>query len=173
MGIVVNVCNISSCWMESVCFRGKNISKLEVNVSIFDFLITTTMKIYLKTISFQAYFIGCTFDSFSQSWHDRSYVLTLLVTAWLVPLFMIFLSDLGILHRIRTTNINITIERSKSLASTDSSKQDYRIDNGLNTLERKRNLPHDAKRVIKIVSILTLKNFEQFKKYLKIDCRDT
>ena len=73
---------------------------------------------------------------------------------------MIFLSDLGILHRIRTTNINITVERSKSLASTDSSKQSYRIDNGLNTLERKRNLPHDAKRVIKIVSILTLKNFE-------------
>ena len=77
-----------------------------------------------------------------------------------MPLFMIFLSDLGILHRIRTTNINITVERSKSLASTDSSKQSYRIDNGLNTLERKRNLPHDAKRVIKIVSILTLKNFE-------------
>ena len=92
-----------------------------------------------------------------------------------MPLFMIFLSDLGILHRIRTTNINITVERSKSLASTDSSKQSYRIDNGLNTLERKRNLPHDAKRVIKIVSILTLKNFEQFRleKYLKIDSRDT
>ena len=84
-----------------------------------------------------------------------------------MPLFMIFLSDLGILHRIRTTNINITSERSKSLASTDSSKQDYRIDNGLNTLERKRNLPHDAKRVIKIVQIRTLKNFcEVFKNRL-------
>ena len=130
------------------------------------------MKICLSTISFQAYFIGCTFDIFSQSWHDRSYVLTLLVTAWLMPLFMIFLSDLGILHRIRTTNINITSERSKSLASTDSSKQDYRIDNGLNTLERKRNLPHDAKRVIKIVQILTLMNFEQIAKYLRIVRRD-
>ena len=74
---------------------------------------------------------------------------------------MIFLSDLGILHRIRTTNINITVERSKSLASTDSSKQDYRIENGLNTLERKRNLPHDAKRVIKIVQIKAFINFQQ------------
>ena len=75
-------------------------------------------------------------------------MLTLLVTAWLVPLFMIFLSDLGILHRIRTTNINLTVGRSRSLASDNSSKNDVRsMENGLNAIELKRNMTHQAKRV--------------------------
>ena len=108
--------------------------------------------LHWSNISFQAYFIGCSFDSFSQSWRDRSYVLTLLISAWLVPLIMIFLSDLGILHRIRNTNITLTVERSKSVASDNSIKHDCRsFENGLNSLERKRNQCHDAKRVISII----------------------
>ena len=70
---------------------------------------------------------------------------------------MIFLSDLGILHRIRQTNITLTVERSKSLASDNSMKTDCRsFENGLNILERKRNQCHDAKRVIPIIHMLQI-----------------
>ena len=33
----------------------------------------------------KAYLMGCTFDSFSSSWNDRSYVLSMMVVAWLIP----------------------------------------------------------------------------------------
>ena len=45
--------------------------------------------------------MGCAFDSFSPSWSDRSYVLTLLVLAWLVPLVIICLSYISIIFRVR------------------------------------------------------------------------
>ena len=61
---------------------------------------------------FQAYLIGCSFDSFSSSWKDRTYVFTLLIIAWVVPLVIIFLTHLSILHHVRSANIrNLCIKK--------------------------------------------------------------
>ena len=49
--------------------------------------------------------MGCTFDSFSSSWSDRSYVLTLLVLAWIIPLVIIFLSYIGIIYEVVQSSI--------------------------------------------------------------------
>ena len=51
---------------------------------------------------------------------------------------MIFSSDLGILHRIRTSNVN-TVVGNGNLASDNSSKPDCRSqDNGLDRIQQKR-----------------------------------
>ena len=51
---------------------------------------------------------------------------------------MIFLSDLGILHRIRTSNVN-TVVGNGNLPSDNSSKQDGRSqENGFDRIQQKR-----------------------------------
>ena len=49
--------------------------------------------------------MGCSFDSFSSSWSDRSYVYTLLVIAWIVPCIVIFISHLSIIRHVRNSNV--------------------------------------------------------------------
>ena len=50
----------------------------------------------------QAYMVGCSFDTFSKSWLDRSYIVWLILIAWLLPMAVIgkatwVLVSLGIL----------------------------------------------------------------------------
>ena len=45
--------------------------------------------------------MGCAFDMYSTSWVDRSYVLTLFILCWFVPLFIIFVAYAGIIYRVR------------------------------------------------------------------------
>ena len=65
--------------------------------------------------TFQSYFMGCAFDSFSTSWSDRSYVITLLVLAWLIPLVIICLSYVSIIFRVR-----ISLQHIKQLTNVAS-----------------------------------------------------
>ena len=48
--------------------------------------------------------MGCAFDSFSTTWSDRSYILTLLVLAWLIPLVSNILFYIAMLHRVRNSD---------------------------------------------------------------------
>ena len=48
--------------------------------------------------------MGCAFDSFSTAWSDRSYILTLLVLAWLIPLVSNILFYTAMLHRVQNSD---------------------------------------------------------------------
>lgn len=37
----------------------------------------------------QAYLLGCSFDTYTPTWHSRSYILVLIVLAWMLPLGVI------------------------------------------------------------------------------------
>ena len=59
--------------------------------------------------------MGCAFDLYSTSWNDRSYVATLLVFAWFIPLIVIFTSYIGIIYHIRHSTVkNILFHRNYS-----------------------------------------------------------
>ena len=60
--------------------------------------------------------MGCSFDNFSTSWWDRSYVITLLILAWFIPLVIIFISHIGILYRVRHSNIKDMLIKKLSCA---------------------------------------------------------
>ena len=45
--------------------------------------------------------MGCAFDMYSTSWTDRSYVITLFVLCWFIPLLVIFMAYIGIVYRVR------------------------------------------------------------------------
>ena len=51
--------------------------------------------------------MGCSFDSFSTSWSDRSYVIVLVVLAWFSPLLIICLSYISIILRYLNSLHNI------------------------------------------------------------------
>ena len=68
-------------------------------------------KIYTYNIQFQAYFMGCAFDSFSTSWSDRSYVFTLLVLAWLIPLISNIVFYICMIHRVQTSNFQYYVSK--------------------------------------------------------------
>ena len=50
--------------------------------------------------------MGCAFDMYSTSWSDRSYVLTLFILCWFVPLIIIFVAYIGIIYRVRHSVVN-------------------------------------------------------------------
>ena len=49
--------------------------------------------------------MGCTFDCFTATWNSRSYLITLLIVAWVIPLIVILNSHLRIIMYLRTANI--------------------------------------------------------------------
>ena len=49
--------------------------------------------------------MGCAFDTFSTSWIDRSYTLTLFVISWFIPLVIICISYIGIIYGVRHSRI--------------------------------------------------------------------
>ena len=54
---------------------------------------------------FQSFYMGCTFDCFTATWNSRSYLITLLIVAWVIPLIVILNSHLRIIMYLRTANI--------------------------------------------------------------------
>ena len=52
---------------------------------VFSYVKDHRINVQLFSCVRKAYLMGCTFDSFSSSWNDRSYVLTMMVVAWLIP----------------------------------------------------------------------------------------
>ena len=54
---------------------------------------------------FQSFYMGCTFDCFTDTWNSRSYLITLLIVAWVIPLIVILNSHLRIIMYLRTANI--------------------------------------------------------------------
>ena len=49
--------------------------------------------------------MGCTFDYYSSTWNARSYVITLLVFAWAIPLIIIVNAYLRIIRYVKNSNI--------------------------------------------------------------------
>ena len=95
--------------------------------------------------------MGCSFDSFSSSWKDRSYVCTLLVIAWLFPCTGIFISHLSIIRHVRNSNVRILCLKkfpcriSKEGVASDEEKNGA-IDQQSKCTDKKC-LPHVARRV--------------------------
>ena len=98
---------------------------------------------------FQAYFLGCTFDSFSTSWQDRSYVVILLIIAWLIPMLLIVRSHINILYLIKNSDVNIVLVSStNSKASTShASSEDKREAVEMESSQGGNNLPHVNQKV--------------------------
>ena len=63
------------------------------------------LKQILFVFQFQSSFMGCTFDCFTTSWNSRSYLITLLIVAWVIPLIIILNSHLRIIIYLRKANI--------------------------------------------------------------------
>ena len=109
-----------------------------------------TLCLISKSITkFQSYLIGCTFDSFSTSWTDRSYIIMLLVVAWLIPLLSIILSHIGIFYRIKNSEVNIVLTNApeKRLASSSRMKQLKRLGTNSDMPNGGNSLPHVTHRV--------------------------
>ena len=113
-----------------------------------------------SVIKFQSYLIGCTFDSFSTSWTDRSYIIVLLVVAWLIPLLSIILSHIGIFYRIKNSEVNIVLTNApeKRLANSSRMKQLKRLRTNSDMPNGGNSLPHVTQRV-KIVWKYTYQYF--------------
>ena len=103
---------------------------------------------------FQAYFLGCTFDSFSTSWKDRSYVIILLIIAWLIPMLLIVRSHINILYLIKNSDVNIVLVSStNSKASTShASSEDKREAVELESSQGGNNLPHVNQKVCRHIT---------------------
>ena len=91
--------------------------------------------------------MGCSFDGFSSSWVDRSYIIVLLVLAWVIPLILIFISNIGIIHRTRNSDVNKLFLSKISCVSSDANGTSNR------KLSRKPSiftydLPHIVQRVM-------------------------
>ena len=59
----------------------------------------------------QAYLLGCSFNSFDESWNARSYILILICLAWILPLFVISQRYCCIIYSVRN-NIFVTANAS-------------------------------------------------------------
>ena len=93
-------------------------------------------------LSFQSYFIGCSFNAFSQSWSDRSYIITLIVFAWMVPTIMIFISHVAILYRVRHSNIKDMLIKKFSCGLSSTTK------NGNLTIRKKLSMRRNTSSAI-------------------------
>ena len=49
----------------------------------------------------QAYLAGCSFDAFSTSWQSRSYIVTLVVVAWFLPMTCLCACYFRIFYSVR------------------------------------------------------------------------
>ena len=58
----------------------------------------------------QSYFMGCAFDIYSPSWNHRTYMWMLFVLAWFIPVVVIGVSYIGIIYRVRKSNIQFLSE---------------------------------------------------------------
>ena len=74
--------------------------------------------------------MGCAFDMHSTSWTDRSYVITLFVLCWLIPLIVIFVAYIAIIYRVKNTFVmstNLeTSSRRRLLQNDERSKNLHR-----------------------------------------------
>ena len=71
--------------------------------------------------------MGCTFDMYSSSWSDRSYGLILFVLCWVLPLFVIFFSYLGIISHTRLSSKNL-LSRTKTFRKHKTEEENRESD---------------------------------------------
>ena len=57
--------------------------------------------IEIATFYFQAYILGCSYDSFSTDWNDRSYIIILILLAWIMPLSLVGFCYFQIINSVR------------------------------------------------------------------------
>ena len=58
----------------------------------------------------EAYLLGCSFDAFESSWDSRSYILVLIVLAWIAPITIIGYCYLRIIQNVKS-NLYMLSER--------------------------------------------------------------
>ena len=71
--------------------------------------------------------MGCAFNMYSSSWSDRSYGITLFLYCWILPLFIIFFSYMGMIYDTRTSRKKLVRSMGTSDKSgTEESSEDPR-----------------------------------------------
>ena len=93
--------------------------------------------------------MGCTFDCYSTTFNARSYVITLLIIAWVIPLIFIVTAYIRIIQYVRKSFV-----RNKSTMNMMCIQWGCRItkfqmndENELNVCENHKCLPHVQQRV--------------------------
>ena len=108
MVVSLSLCHISTIWLESLRVRGMHLLILcmvEFNNS--QYFSISCLDLHIPSFSFQSYFMGCSFDSFANTWLDKSYILTLMVLCWLAPTTMNLVCYVAILSRVRASDFEI------------------------------------------------------------------
>ena len=54
----------------------------------------------IGTFYFQAYILGCSFDSFDMGWEARSYIIVLIILAWILPIAVVGFCYSQIIHSV-------------------------------------------------------------------------
>ena len=73
--------------------------------------------------------MGCAFDMFSTSWNDRSYVVTLFVLCWCIPLGVILVAYVSIFSRVRQSgarNSGLSGTPNKLISNNQYSRKESR-----------------------------------------------
>ena len=99
---VDNIQCLPSLGMEQIYSRGK---KNKVQYYTLDFCLVLLIQKYknLKLIGifyFQAYILGCSFDSFAPTWEARSYIIVLIILAWILPITVVGFCYSQIIHSV-------------------------------------------------------------------------
>ena len=84
--------------------------------------------------------MGCAFDFYTPSWNYRSYVTALVIGFYLIPLFVIFGSYIGIIQSsrksmktlvrtesVRTSSKNMNFSNGQKLKTAQSISNEYRM----------------------------------------------
>ena len=103
--------------------------------------------------------MGCAFDSFSTSWTDRSYVLTLLVLAWLIPLISNIVFYVSMIYRVRTSDFQYYVIKD----AKQDCYQMFNVDNRVSNISFKY-----ATQIILVVKKMTILFLISLLKYVMI-----
>ena len=111
----VHICLHISDWIKNVFSSNNNLFEVSI-AKIFSIILMRNIikETYMLWLQLQSYLLGCAFDTFSSSWHDRSYVVTLLVLAWFIPLVIICVTHIGIINRVKNSDVKTIITRQFS-----------------------------------------------------------
>ena len=99
----------------------------------------------LRRLSFQAYFLGCTFDTWNPSLSFRLYVYTLIVIGYIIPLCTISTSYFLSYNQARTVRVELNTCR----ASSGGIEEDYPSNEEVKS-ERKRRREAFLRKVVKV-----------------------
>ena len=112
--------------------------------------------------------MGCTFDCFTATWNSRSYLITLLIIAWLIPLIIILNSHLRIICELRKLNIqnlfikNLPCRSRPRFATNDEGNNEHGLDQEESSCGDNKCFPHLTQRVNLLIFCFDLAAYDKY-----------